>query len=146
MYKSANEETHATVGYGKNAMCPNWSVYTWGKKWENEHANKIENIYFIPIALAAPHRSAHTVYPSNGEEVETKRKLDCVMDNVYVWWVFYKKSKKLKREKPTRKCANQIEIHNCIRISLQLATKRVYEIQILWSRIHTKRAYDVSVG
>lgn len=68
-------------------------------------------------------------------KVETKRKLDCVMDNVYVWWV---ESKKLKREKPTRKCANQIEIHNCIRISLQLATKHAHEIQILWSRIHTK--------
>lgn len=44
----------------KNAICPNWSVYTWGeKKRGRTNMLKIENAHFIPIALAAPHRSAH---------------------------------------------------------------------------------------
>lgn len=59
VYKSANEETHATDGIGeKNVRCVRIEVCTHeGKKEEKRTCLKLR-IYFIPIAMIALHRSA----------------------------------------------------------------------------------------
>lgn len=55
----------------KCAMCPNWSVYTWGKKTKNEHAWNWE---YILYQWQWMHHMAHSISSSYGKKSKPKGK------------------------------------------------------------------------